>query len=275
MHSKLLLMLGLCVAASILHATDAGPARGVAPRRNLGSGKGYYGHPKKHRHDKHYRRRLAEDKAATESSDYDYGRKHDDHDHDRKHDDHDHDRKHDDYDRKDYGKKDYDEYGKGYGYGHDDYDCKGYGGGYSYGYKSYGNDYDDYGHDDYGHDDYSYGDDYYSYDKDVYDYGKGYGGYDYGYGYPDYSSYGGGFGYYPDSYSTYGYGYGYPGNFGYGYGYPGYFGYESSATDADAVTKESATVAVDDASVKPVEKEESKTPSKETKSDAANKAKSK
>ncbi|KAL4145291.1 hypothetical protein PRNP1_012964 [Phytophthora ramorum] len=247
MHSKLLLMLGLCVAASILHATDAGPARGVAPHRNLGSGKGYYGHPKKHRHDKHYRRRLAEDKATTESSDYDYGRKHDDHDHDRKHDDH--DRKHDDYDRKDYGKKDYDEYGKGYGYGHDDYDCKGYGGGYSYGYKSYGNDYDDYGHGDYGHDDYSYGDDYYSYGKDVYDYGKGYGGYDYGYGYP--------------------------GNFGYGYGYPGYFGYESTATDADAVTKESATVAVDDASVKPVEKEESKTPSKETKSDAANKAKSK
>ncbi|KAG7375386.1 hypothetical protein PHYPSEUDO_001557 [Phytophthora pseudosyringae] len=144
MHSKILLALALCVAASMLQATDArgAPAR-MSPRRQLGSYKDYGHHSRKHdhdhdhkrkhdRHDKdHYRRRL-EDKGAkskaTESSDYSYGK--DDYGHD--------DYGHDDYGYKhdDYGHDDYEH--KGYGYKNDDYDYKGYGGSYSYGGKSYG-----------------------------------------------------------------------------------------------------------------------------------------
>ncbi|KAI9909608.1 hypothetical protein PsorP6_015148 [Peronosclerospora sorghi] len=171
------------------------------------------------------------------------------------------------------------------------------GGGYGYDYKSYG---DDYSNDYYG---YNYGNGYYGYGKDS---GKGYGkGYDksYGYGsyYPDYySSYGGDFGYgygypdyyyssygygYPDYYPSYGYGYnnGYPG-YDYGYGYPNYFGYESASSagvGADNI-KESTKLSKEDADVKSTEKESSKTTSsspkskaKETKSDNANKPKSK
>ncbi|KAG3183882.1 hypothetical protein PC128_g13957, partial [Phytophthora cactorum] len=54
----------------------------------------------------------------------------------------------------------------------DDYEHKGYGGGYSYGYKTYGSDCDDYS------DDYDKGNDYYGHGNDYYSYGKGY-DYDY------------------------------------------------------------------------------------------------
>ncbi|KAG3104505.1 hypothetical protein PI125_g13600, partial [Phytophthora idaei] len=105
MHSNILLLLGLCVAASILHATDGRTAPEMAPRRQLGSYKDYgrhnhkHDHKKHHRHDKdhsHYRRRLEDkDDKATESSDYSYG--------------------HDDYGQGDYGHDDY---------GYDDKDYK-------------------------------------------------------------------------------------------------------------------------------------------------------
>ncbi|KAE8951035.1 hypothetical protein PF011_g33069, partial [Phytophthora fragariae] len=133
MHSKIVALLSLCVAASVLQATDAGVS--PVPRRHLGSKEDYDHHPRHHDHEKkhrhhdkhqsHYYRRRLEDAKATESSDYDYGK--DVYGKDRKHDD----RKHDD-EHKRYG--DYDDY---------ESDYKGYG------YKSYGGDCDDYGKDDY------------------------------------------------------------------------------------------------------------------------------
>ncbi|KAF4145914.1 hypothetical protein GN958_ATG04868 [Phytophthora infestans] len=79
MHSKVLAIVGLCVAASILHATDA--ANRMPPRRQHGSYKDYdhhqhkhdHDHKKHHHHDKkdhsrYYRRRL-EDKDAK-ATDY-------------------------------------------------------------------------------------------------------------------------------------------------------------------------------------------------------------
>ncbi|EGZ08872.1 hypothetical protein PHYSODRAFT_339295 [Phytophthora sojae] len=77
MHSKLLAVLSLCVAASVLQATDAGAAApaGLSPHRHLGAKQEDYGHhPRHHDHDKYYRRRLEDAKKATESSDYDYGK---------------------------------------------------------------------------------------------------------------------------------------------------------------------------------------------------------
>ncbi|ETK81633.1 hypothetical protein L915_12878, partial [Phytophthora nicotianae] len=82
MHSKILAVLGLCVAASILQAADARGSASAAPRRLLGSYKDYGHHPRKHdhdhdrkkhhRHDKDYYRRRLEDKEnkAAESSSY-------------------------------------------------------------------------------------------------------------------------------------------------------------------------------------------------------------
>ncbi|KAG3126203.1 hypothetical protein PC128_g27252, partial [Phytophthora cactorum] len=106
MHSKSIAKLGLCVAASILQATDA--------------------------------RLTARDKdttKSTESSAYSYGKD---------------DYGHDDYSHDDYGYDAYayehDDY-KSSDYKVDDYEHKGYGGGYSYGYKTYGSDCDDYSDD--------------------------------------------------------------------------------------------------------------------------------
>ncbi|EEY70485.1 M96 mating-specific protein, putative [Phytophthora infestans T30-4] len=208
MLSKFFAIVGLCVAASILHATDA--ANRMPPRRQLGSYKDYghsqhkhdHDHKKHHHHDKkdhpHYYRRRLEDKdakatdykdtKATESSDYSYGKGDYGHGHDHQGYGHDDDG-HDDCGRDSYGHDNYkhnDYKHKGYGYISGD-DYKGYGSGYSYSYKKYGGDCDDY----YGH-----GNDYYGHGNDYY---------------PNYySSYGGGNGngYYPDYYSSYNGGYG-------------------------------------------------------------------
>ncbi|KAE8954186.1 hypothetical protein PR001_g32596, partial [Phytophthora rubi] len=50
MHSKIVALLSLCVAASVLQATDAG----VSPvsRRHLGSKEDYAHHPRHHDHEK-------------------------------------------------------------------------------------------------------------------------------------------------------------------------------------------------------------------------------
>ncbi|KAG2531033.1 hypothetical protein BBI17_001619 [Phytophthora kernoviae] len=198
MHSKILVVLGLCVATSLLHLSDADAVPGHSLRRNLGWKKdGHHDHhDHRRRHDKHYRRRL----ESTESSDY----------------------------KNDYDDCEYKGYG-GKGYGDYDYDYKAYGKSYSYGdyddYKGYGKSYG--GDCNYGYGYKSYGDGY-GYYPSSYGYG---GGYSY---YPDYySSYG--YGYYPDySYGGgFDYSYGYPQSYGYGYEYPPYFGYESAAGAAN------------------------------------------
>ncbi|KAE8906027.1 hypothetical protein PF003_g9556 [Phytophthora fragariae] len=132
MHSKIVALLSLCVAASVLQATDAGVS--PVPRRHLGSKEDYDHHPRHHDHEKkhrhhdkhqsHYYRRRLEDAKATESSDYDYGK--DVYGKDRKHDD----RKHDDEHKRggDYGYGYPSNFGyAGYGYGYP---------GYGYGYES-------------------------------------------------------------------------------------------------------------------------------------------
>ncbi|KAG2869810.1 hypothetical protein PC115_g25316 [Phytophthora cactorum] len=127
MHASILAVLALCVAASILQATDARTPAGMATRRQLGSYKDYRHHPHKHdhdpkkhhRHDKdhsHYRRRLEDmDAKTTESSDYSYGK--DDHGHDV-------------YGHDVYGHDVYDYGYDAYGYKHDGYKNKHKGDGY-------------------------------------------------------------------------------------------------------------------------------------------------
>ena len=157
MHAKLLAVSSLCVAASVLQATEArGASAEIFSRRQLGDYKDHghhhshkHDHHKKHVHDddkghSHYRRRLEDAKTTESSHDYSYG--HDGYGHDDYGHDHDH-YKHKDYD---HGKHDYKDYGIGYGYGCDKHDHKGYG-------------YDKHDHKGYGYDDGYYG------------YGKAYG----------------------------------------------------------------------------------------------------